>query len=140
VRSSLSSSQPGAEGSLLTDQPLIVDRDPASMRTFVVVADHSIQVENLTTIPYDVEVISVSLDADQGFFFCTNNDMQQNWIASFKSIVSLRPAQSRALVQKLGSNGKPRVQTRRLRYKRSIWFDWEEEEFDPILELSTARD
>jgi hypothetical protein len=104
--------------------------------TFETLGNHLVEVENLTTVPFDVQVMSTSPDASEGFLFSVNDNNEAGWTASFRSLLDLRGEQSCILLQRIGTNTTARVHTTGLKYKKPIWADWEEQTIDPILELA----
>jgi hypothetical protein len=100
-----------------------------------VVGSHTIEVENLTTLPYDVEIVSTAPD-DDGFAFYFDNNADVTWTASFKSILNVRIGKSCVVVHPQNPVQPGRIQTMVLRLKRPIWIDWQEEAIYPVLELA----
>jgi hypothetical protein len=103
---------------------------------FVPIGLHLIKIENLTTLPCDVEISSKSSDADNGYSFDVGGGMHQGWTASFKSILTKGDERTCNLLQRNGSNRIARIQTTNLRYKRPIWPGWDEHELRPALEIA----
>jgi hypothetical protein len=110
--------------------------EPISDNALQVVGGHTIEIENLTTLPCDVEVWSAFPDAADGLFFYIDKSTQPSWAAAFKSILNSRRGKSCPVVH--GNNLAPmvRLQTTFMRFKRPIWIEWQEESIDPIIELA----
>jgi hypothetical protein len=109
--------------------------EPISDGVLQLVGGHTIEIENLTTLPYDVEVSSVFPDDADGLLFYVDKTTQLTWTAAFKSLLNNRSGKSCPVMH--GHNVAPavRVQTTLMRFKRPIWIEWQEESIDPIMEL-----
>jgi hypothetical protein len=100
--------------------------------TLRLIGGHAIEIENLTTLPYDVEVSSAFPDPGEGLLFFVSNATQPSWTAIFNSILD-SPCGKFCPVLYGGNNARQiRVHTTSVRFKRQIWTDWEEARIHPI--------
>lgn len=96
---------------------------------------HTITIENLTTLPYNVEVASSIPDLSASGRFLVQGSLVDRWTASFKSLTSTKQGKTCSVVHEENRTPAVRVQTSSLKFRLPFELTDKEIAIDPILEI-----
>lgn len=95
-------------------------------------SEYQVVIKNLTTLPFDIEVVSQIPEAEIARF-SMNSSLNEKWEASFKCVSDSQSKRKCSVARLLPDEF--RIQAASLRSKRAYWEIWDEEGISPMLEI-----